>query len=268
MAQAILNQIDFAILRSQSKMEVELSQETKDLATLLKTFTEENENQQYQNSSQDNNANSNKKRLAYSSTKVKARTLLTNVAYRRYKSTDFNKTSFIVDILSFLVHNCNPTNLEIKLETEKEREMVKFLWDRCIPHDFVAYLLKQENFNVISQTNLTYQKGNSIVTNYIKNNVSEKLSQLKFKINKRFNLIHYIYSSLYAKMYNRTNHFGIKRKNDFDFQFQLWRKEKQQKFLGKEPANYVSRKFEKDEQAPIKETNVKQSNRAQKKRML
>ena len=82
----------------------------------------------------------------FANTKVKARNLLTNVAYRRFKITDFNKTNFIVDILSFLVHNCNPTNLEIKLETEKEREMVKFLWDSCIPHDFTTYLLKQENY--------------------------------------------------------------------------------------------------------------------------
>lgn len=156
---------------------------------------------------------------------------------------------------------------------EKEREMVKFLWDHCIPHDFITYLLKQENFNVISQTNLTYQKANTIVLKYIKNNESEKLSQLKFKINEKFDLIHYIYSSLYAKIYNRTNQFGIKRKNDFDFQFQLLHKEKQQKFLGKEPANYaaINRKVEKEEQAPIKEIatmNAKQTNRTYKKRML
>ena len=104
-------------------MEEELSQETKDLVALLRTFTDENENQQDQNSSQDNNVDPvKKKRAAYSNTKVKARNLLTNVAYRRFKITDFNKTNFIVDILSFLVHNCNPTNLEIKLETKRKRD--------------------------------------------------------------------------------------------------------------------------------------------------
>lgn len=77
-----MNQTDFSILRSRSKMEEELAKETKDLAILLKTFTEENEDQQHQNSSQDNNVDfNNKKRLAYSSTKVKARNLLINVAY-------------------------------------------------------------------------------------------------------------------------------------------------------------------------------------------
>ena len=36
---------------------------------------------------------------------------------------------FVVDILSFLVQNFNPENLDIKLDLEKERDMVKFLWE-------------------------------------------------------------------------------------------------------------------------------------------
>ena len=35
-------------------------------------------------------------------TKVKIRNLLTNVSYRRFKQTDFNKKKFIVNIMSFL----------------------------------------------------------------------------------------------------------------------------------------------------------------------
>ena len=267
MAQAMFNQIDFSILQSWSKMEAELDQETKDLAILLKTFTDENENQQDQNSSQDNNVDpTKKKRAAYNNTKVKARNLLTNVAYRRFKITDFNKTNFVVDILSFLVQNCNPTNLEIKLETEKERGMVKFMWDSCILHDFTTYLLKQENYDIISQTNLTYQNANKVVLDYVKTEEG-RLARLKYKLTQKFNLIHYIYSILYAKMYNRINHFDIKRKKDFDFQFQLWRKEKQQlKFLGKEPTNYLNRKVEKEEQMLIQDSNITKKN--QKRKML
>ena len=65
-------------------------------------------------------------------------------------------------------------------------------------------------------------------------------------------------------MYYRINQFGIKRKNDFDFKFQLWRKEKQQKFLGKEPTNYLNGKVvEKEEQKPIQEPR-----KSQKRKML
>ena len=188
---------------------------------------------------------------------MKARNLLTNVAYRRYKASDFDKTNFIVDIVSFLVFNCNPTNLEIKLETEKEREMIKFLWDKCVPIDFTKYLLQQENFNIISQTNLTYQKANKIVMDYLSDDYqSQKISQLKYKIAEKFTLIHYIYSVLYAKIYNRINQFGIKRKNDFEFAFQHYKKEKVITRV-KDPVNYVNRTAppNENEQKPISDKN-------------
>ena len=47
--------------------------------------------------------------------------------YRRYKQKDFNKTSFIIDILSFIVQNFNPIGLERKLELENDRVYVKML---------------------------------------------------------------------------------------------------------------------------------------------
>ena len=81
-----------------------------------------------------------KRRRDYSNTKVKTRNLLTNVSYRRFKQSDFNKASFIVDILSFLVKKVNPISLERKLDIEEERDMVKYLWKNCIPHDFVRYM--------------------------------------------------------------------------------------------------------------------------------
>ena len=79
-----------------------------------------------------------KRRKDYSTTKVKTRDLLTNVSYRRFKQSDFDKDSFIIDILSFLVQSFNPINLERKLDLVKERDMIKFLWDECIPHVFCS----------------------------------------------------------------------------------------------------------------------------------
>ena len=128
MAEAMLDQANFSMIQSQSRLE----QERKDMETLLSTFTESIEDQQNQNSSQDNKVVPKKvmkKRADYSSTKVKTRNLLSNVSYRRFKQSDFNNQSSIIDILSFMVQNFNPINLDIKLEFEKERDMVKFMWD-------------------------------------------------------------------------------------------------------------------------------------------
>ena len=250
-----------------------MEQEQKDMETLLNTFTESVEDQQSQNSSQDNNAvpkKETKRKSDYSNTKVKARNLLTNVSYRRFKQSDFYKDSFVIDILSFMVQNFNPVNLDIKLEIEKERDMVKFMWDVCVLNEFVSFMLKHNNYNMISQPNLTYQKANNIVKAYLAEN-KERISTIKYKLAEKFELIHYIYSFLYVKIYNRINPFGIQRKTDFDFQFQMWRKEKSQKFIAKEPSNFVDRKIEKMEQAPIdvdEKLSVKAEKIKQKRKML
>ena len=90
----------------------------------MSTFTENTEDKQSQNFSQDNNIvlkKQFKRRNDYSKAKVKTRNLLTNVSYRRFKQSDFLKDNFIVDILSFLVQNFNPVNLDIKLDAEKKK---------------------------------------------------------------------------------------------------------------------------------------------------
>ena len=122
MAQAMLDFHELSLMQSQNQSRPE--QEQKDMETLLSTFTEGTESQQDQNFSQDDNDVPPKKRKRnsatnYSNTKVKARNLLTNVSYRRFKQSDFNTSSFIVDILSFLVQNFNPINLDRKLDNIK-----------------------------------------------------------------------------------------------------------------------------------------------------
>ena len=80
----------------------------------MSTFSGNIEEQQDLNFSQDNNVvpkKEMKRRSDYSKTKVKTRNLLTNVSYKRFKQSDFNNPSFIVDILLFLVQNFNPINL-------------------------------------------------------------------------------------------------------------------------------------------------------------
>ena len=179
----MLDQANFLMIQSQSRME----QEQKVMETLLSTFTESIGDQQDQNFSQDDNVDPKKKmkqRKDYSNTKVKTRNLLTNVSYRRFKKSDFKKNSFIIDILSFKVQNFNPINLERKLDIEKERDMVKFLWDECIPHDSVRYMYKQNNYTEIRKPNLTYQKANNIVKNYVLKE-SNRINLLKFKIEEK-----------------------------------------------------------------------------------
>ena len=81
---------------------------------------------------------------------------MTNVSYRRFNQKDFNNASFIIDILLFIVQYSTPINLKRSFDKEKDKLMVKFRWDECIPHDFTCYIYKNENHTVISNPKLTY----------------------------------------------------------------------------------------------------------------
>ena len=63
---------------------------------------------------------------------------------------------------------------------------------------------KQENYAVISKPNLTYQKASNIFKNYLLEELN-RINILKYKIEEKFPLIHYIYLLLFSKIYNRTN---------------------------------------------------------------
>ena len=94
---------------------------------------------------QDNNDDQEtKKTQKYSSTKVKGRTLVTNASYRRFKSDDFNKSTFILDSSSFLVQNLNPLGLDRKLKTETEGNYVKMVSNKCLPSEFRLFVLTEK----------------------------------------------------------------------------------------------------------------------------
>ena len=82
-------------------------------------------------------------------------------------------------------------------------------------------------------------------------------------------MIHYVYSLLLSKIYNRTNNFGIQKKSNFDFDLiATWKNKKTLKqnvkpiqmpvqmtaeefSIAKNPANYRDRETEINEQVPI-----------------
>ena len=81
-------------------------------------------------------------------------------------------------------------------------------------------MYKIENYVIISKPNLTYQKANDIVKNFLKEDAN-RINLLKYKVEEKFKLIHYIYSSLFSKIYNRTSHLEFKIKLLLIFIFKL-----------------------------------------------
>ena len=128
----------------------------------------------------------------------------------------------------------------------------------------------------------------------------KRINIFKFKIQDKFQLIHYVYTLLFSNIYSRTNNFGIQKKNNFDFHFQTFSKNRKTagaigpKILkqlpqstpnqitttvlskAKDPSNYQDRTVHKNEQKPIdfkidddeRPTMVKPNTAAQKKKSL
>ena len=183
-----------------------------DFQTLLNTFSEGIESQQDLDFSMNDNdvdfknekvSKSKSRKTQYTSTKVKARNLLTNVGHRRFKESDFLNLNFILDILSFLLQNFNPINIDRKVDTEDERLMISFIWEVCVPYEFAAEIYKSPNYQIIANPKLTFQKANQIVKSWI---VSyNKRNELCQMIKENFKSLHYIYSTLYPKIYSKIS---------------------------------------------------------------
>ena len=225
----------------------------------MNNFSDDIGSQQDQNfSMNDNDVHFKKEKKVrnteYSSTKVKAQNLLTNVGYRRFKESDFVNVSFLIDILSFLLYNFNPINIERKADTENEQKMISFLWEVCVPTSLTCYSFNPENYQIIADPKLTYQKANKIVRSWIAN---ANITDVSNMIASNFKSIHFIYSSLYPKIYSRINLFGIKNKSEFDLAFGLYKTNKIQSnfevFLtGKNPNSYIKQEeINENEQKPI-----------------
>ena len=75
------------------------------------------------------------KKIKHSSTKVKARNLLTNVSCRRYNLRN-EKRRFYIDLFSYILSNLNPIGLERKFDSDFERNRLKMVWDVCNPTSF------------------------------------------------------------------------------------------------------------------------------------
>ena len=135
-----------------------------------------------------------------------------------------------MDILSFLLQNFNPVNLDRKVDLEDERMMIKFLWEYCLPVQFTRLVYTTPVYQTVADPKLTYQKANKIVINWFASyGQKDKVAK---KIHENFNYIHFIYSSLFSKIYNRVNQFGIQNKSNFELAISFWKIHKQQKMIG------------------------------------
>ena len=139
-----------------------LTQPTKQTEMVVES-SEVNENQLDQNFFQDNKdipkkgKKVRKAKTPYSATKTKARNCLSNLAYRRICDKDLLNASFIIDMLCYICMDLKPFFLNTTYSEQESRDMIKILWEECLPKGFYELIKKPENFELLNSERLTFK---------------------------------------------------------------------------------------------------------------
>ena len=77
-----------------------------------------------------------KKERRYTTTRIKSRNFLSNIAYVGINREDFYSENFIFDVYLLITKNLNPFSLDRKLTDKNKHEMLYMLWKECMPLKF------------------------------------------------------------------------------------------------------------------------------------
>ena len=166
----------------------------------------------------DNKKNNNKRK--YSSTKVKTRNILTNLSYLRVNRLDFDNKSYVLDFVTFIIQYLNVSSLDLKLETELEKNMLMFIWQNCLPLKLTEFISSKHHYDILSAPNSKFKDVYQIVYDYM--SYEPNYEETKKLLKSYFDEIRYVFSVLFPKIYTRMNESGQQIKSRFDFSFSLW----------------------------------------------
>ena len=156
----------------------------------------------------------------YNSTKVKTRNILTNLSYLRVSRLDFDKKSYLIDFVTFIIQYLNVFSLDLKLETELEKNMLMFIWQNCLPARLTEFVSSKDHYDTITSPNTKFKDVYQIVKDYMSYEPNYEEAKELFK--SYFDEIRYVFAFLFPKIYSRINENGKQIKRKFDFSFSLW----------------------------------------------
>ena len=86
----------------------------------------------------------------YTTTRIKARNLLSNIAYNSVNDQEIFDRNFFFDTYVLITKNLNPFSLERKITDQSKDEAIYMLWKGCIPGDFYKFIFRQENYSYLN----------------------------------------------------------------------------------------------------------------------
>ena len=185
---------------------------------------------------QDNNALGKR----YTTTRIKPRNFLSNIAYVRINKEDYYNEKFYFDIFLLVTKNLNPFSLDRKLADKSKHEMIYMLWKECMPQKFYRHVCKEKNFFYLNGKNALQPKVLEIITDFLKED-ENNYKELRNNLSSYKNMYQYVYSNVFPEIYCSTEKRGFDLKSNFHIIFKTYKDNKQlENSLGKHPENYES----------------------------
>ena len=101
-------------------------------------------------------------------TRIKSRNFLSNIAYVGINKEDYYNKIFIFDRYLLLTKNLNPFSLDRKLADKKNNEMIYMLWRECMSIEYYKFICEENNFLYLNGRNVLQPKVLQIVADFIK----------------------------------------------------------------------------------------------------
>ena len=128
-----------------------------------------------------------------------------------------------------------PFFLEMTYFDPKDLEMVKMLWEECVPKTYSDFLKQPENFELLYSDELTFKQVKAIVGIYMMHPGAWK------DLIAYFRKCHVIYQYVYSHLFPKTlaNKAGFQKRVQFIICLENWSQKKTMESLGKNPFNFA-----------------------------
>ena len=148
---------------------------------------------------QDNNAI----RKKYTTTRIKSRNFLSNIAYLGINKEDYYNKNFIFDVYLLLTKNLDPFSLNRKLAHKTKHEMIYMLWKECMPCKFYRYICQEKKFLYLNGKNVLQPKVLEIISEFIDADEGN-YRLLENNLSSYKNIFQYVYSNVFPEIYCST----------------------------------------------------------------
>ena len=170
-----------------------------------------------QNFFQDNDAISKK----YTTTRIKSRNFLSNIAYVGINKKNYYNKNFIFDVYLLLTKNLNPFSLNRKHADKTKHDMIYMLWKECMRSEFYRHVCLEKSFPYLNGKNVLQPKVLEVISEFIDAD-ENNYRLLENNISSYKNIFQYVYSNVFPEIYCSTEKRGFDLKSNFHIMFKTY----------------------------------------------